>query len=696
MHPEIEKPRPGFCPICGMALEPKQPTVSEDNAEYRDMFRRFWVGGLFTLPVLLLAMSKSLPSGPLIPNNISHWIQFILSTPVALWAAAPFYQRAWLSILNLRPNMFTLFAMGIGTAYFYSAFAVLFPGLFPAEFKENGELFVYFEAASVITVLTLFGQVLELKAKGQTGRAIKALLGQTAKTARLIVDDREKEIAIEHVHKGNLLRVKPGDRVPVDGEIVDGSGLVDESMISGEPLPVQKKAGDAVTGGTLNQKGSFLMKATRVGKETVLAQIIKMVSEAQRSKAPIQRVADVVSSYFVPAVLVTAIATFIGWSLLGPEPRFVYGLVNAVAVLIIACPCALGLATPMSIMVGVGRGAELGVLIKNAEALERLEKVDTIALDKTGTLTEGKPRVTQVTSAPQWDADMLLRLAAAVENFSEHPLASAVVEEAKSKDIKIPKVEGFDSVTGKGVVGTADGKRVCVGALSLLKEQGILDLSTLKEHAQKAQEEAQTVIYVGVDKTAAGFLAISDPIKKSTPPAIERLHHLGLKVIMLTGDNVHTAEAVAKKLNIDEVHAGVNPGDKHRLVEKLRSEKRIVAMAGDGINDSPALAASDVGIAMGTGTDVAIESAGVTLVKGDLTGIVRAITLSRATMRNIRQNLFFAFVYNVIGVPIAAGVLYPWLDLLLNPMIASAAMAFSSVSVIVNALRLNRVDAAHD
>lgn len=694
MHPEIQQDHPGLCPICGMTLEPKEATAEVDDSEYRDMLRRFWIGVVLTIPVLILATSKMLPFLKLenvISEHASHWIQFVISTPIVLWCGWPFFEKAWYSLVNRSLNMFSLIALGVGAAYFYSAIAVLFPNWFPDSFKEKGELFIYFEAASVITVLVLLGQVLELKAKSQTSQAIKALLGRAAKTAHLLVNGQEQEVSIDQVKVGDILRVKPGEKIPVDGIVTEGSSFVDESMISGEPVPVEKKAKDNVTGSTINQTGSFLMEAKRVGSETLLARIVQMVSEAQRSKAPIQKLADTISGYFVPIVVLVAIITFIIWASIGPEPRFVFALVNAVAVLIIACPCALGLATPMSIMVGVGRGAEMGVLIKNAEALEMLEKVNIVMMDKTGTLTEGKPRITQIVASSGWQENDLLKLAASVEKHSEHPLALAIVQGAQERNLNIAEVNQFNSVTGGGVTGIVEGKKVFVGKPNLMEENHITGIASLQAQAKEVQEQAQTAIYVAIDGKAVGFIVVADPIKSSTKKAIEDLHRLGIKVIMLTGDNEYTAKAVAKKLNIDEVHAGVNPKDKNILVQQIKSKKQIVAMAGDGINDSPALAAADVGIAMGTGTDVAMESAGVTLVKGDLTGIVKAITLSRATMRNIRQNLFFAFIYNMAGIPIAAGILFPLTGLLLNPIIASAAMAFSSVSVILNALRLKKL-----
>ena len=690
MHPEILQDHPGICPICGMTLEPKEATTKIDDSEYQDMLHRFWIAAVLTIPVLLLAASKLLPFLK-ITDFVSHWLQFIISTPVVLWSGWPFFEKAWYSVRNRSLNMFSLIAMGVGAAYFYSVIAVVFPNLVPESFKENGELFIYFEAASVITVLVLLGQVLELKAKSQTSQAIKALLGRAAKTAHLLLNGQEQEVSIDQVKVGDMLRVKPGEKIPVDGIVIEGASFVDESMITGEPMPVEKKARDNVTGSTINQTGSFLMEAKRVGSETLLARIVQMVSEAQRSKAPIQKLADVISGYFVPVVVLVAIITFSIWGLIGPEPRFAFALVNAVAVLIIACPCALGLATPMSIMVGVGRGAEMGILIKNADALERLEKVNTVMMDKTGTLTEGKPKITQIVATSSGQENELLRLAASVEKNSEHPLALAIVQGAQERNVAIPEVEQFNSITGGGVTGIVEGKKIFVGKANLLEENHIAGIASLQAQAKEAQEQAQTAIFVAIDGKAIGFIAVADPIKASTPKAIEDLHRLGIKVIMLTGDNEYTAKAVAKKLNIDEVHAGVNPKDKNILVQQLKSEKQIVAMAGDGINDSPALAAADVGIAMGTGTDVARESAGITLMKGDLTGIVRAIILSRATMRNIRQNLFFAFIYNIAGIPIAAGILFPLTGLLLNPMIASGAMALSSVSVIWNALRLKSI-----
>lgn len=691
MHPEIQQNHPGNCPLCGMSLELREATVEEDLSEYHAMLKRFIIALVLTLPVLFLASINMIPSLQTqlnISNFTSHWVQFLLTTPIVLWAGWSFFSRAWDSIQYRSLNMFSLIALGIGSAYLYSVSVLLFPGLFPESFKENGTLFIYFEAAAVITTLVLLGQVLELRAKTHTNAAIRTLLSQEAKNAHLMLGEHEKEVSIQEVHVHDILRVKPGEKIPVDGIIKEGYSYIDESMITGEPTPVEKKTGDKVTGGTINQTGSFLMEALHVGQDTLLARIIQMVSEAQRSKAPIQKLADLVASYFVPAVIIIAVVTFILWSLFGPEPRYIFALLNALAVLIIACPCALGLATPMSIMVGMGRGAQEGVLIKNAEALERLEKVNTLIIDKTGTLTEGKPRVTEIFTAPDCLENDLLKWACALERNSEHPIAIALIHEAQARSLSIPPVEEFNSITGGGVQGVVEKKKVIVGNLNLMKTLGITITPAILEKAQKAQEEAQTVIYIVIAGLCAGYIGLSDPIKSSASEAIQHLHAMGLKVIMLTGDNPQTAQTVASKLHLDDYKAEVNPKDKNAFIKKWIDQKHIVAMAGDGINDSPALAAADVGIAMGTGTDVAIESADVTLVKGDLNGILKAILLSRATMQNIRQNLFFAFIYNFLGVPIAAGVLYPFIGLLLNPMIASAAMAFSSVSVIINALRL--------
>jgi P-type Cu+ transporter len=692
MHPQIEQDHPGSCPICGMALEPKTIGSFEENAELRDMTRRFWVGAALTLPVFLIAMAHVFPGAPRwLDGDPSRWMQFVLSTPVVLWAGWPFFQRGWQSIVNRSPNMFTLIAMGVGVAWVYSAVVMLAPRIFPPSFQHHGKIGIYFEAAAVITVLVLLGQVLELRARSRTGAAIRALLDLTPPTAHVLRDGEERELPLDEVHRGDDLRVRPGEKVPVDGRIIEGGTSIDESMLTGEPIPVEKSVGDRVIGGTINGTGSFVMKAERVGSETALSQIIEMVAQAQRSRAPIQRLADKVAAWFVPAVIVVAAMTFIAWLMLGPEPRFAYAIVNAVAVLIIACPCALGLATPMSVMVGVGRGAHEGVLIKDAAAIERMEKVNTLVIDKTGTLTEGKPRVTSIISVPPISEEELLKVAAAVEANSEHPLATAIVRGASERGINLTKVAGFESVTGSGISGEVDRKRIIVGKPALLRSNNVSGLDELESNAAELQQDGNTVIFVAIDGRTAGIIAVSDPIKASTPAAIRCLHQLGITIIMLTGDNERTARAVAQKLGIDEIEAGVEPQHKQERVRELRAHGRVVAMAGDGINDAPALAAADVGIAMGTGTDVAMESAGITLVKGDLHGIEKAMCLSRAMMRNIRQNLFFAFVYNAAGIPIAAGVLYPFLRLLLNPMIAGAAMSFSSVSVIGNALRLRRV-----
>jgi P-type Cu+ transporter len=696
MHPEIRQDTPGSCPICGMALEPV--TVAgegeEDHSEARDMFRRFWISTVLTIPVLLLAMAHLIPGFHIdhwIPPRLNQWIQFAFTAPVVLWAGWPFFVRGWRSIRTVHLNMFTLIALGVGTAFAYSIVALLAPNAFPPALRTHGGLVpVYFEAAAVITALVLLGQWLEARARSRTGAAIKALLQQAAKTARVVRDGTELEVPVAHVKKSDVLRVRPGEKIPVDGTIKDGHSSIDESMITGESIPVEKKPGDKVTGSTINQTGSFLMRAEQVGDETLLSRIVKMVAEAQRSRAPIQRLADKVSAYFVPAVIAVAVITFIGWYVSGPEPRLAYALVNAVAVLIIACPCALGLATPISIMVGVGRGAQEGILVKNAEALETMEKVDTLVVDKTGTLTEGKPRLIRVVTAQGVGEQELLSAAASVEQASEHPLATAVVQGARDRGATAKQATEFQSFTGGGVVGKVEGKTVVIGKADFLRQQNIAGVDALQPSAAQLQGEGNTVIFVGIDGSLVGIIAVADPIKNTAPEAIAELHRLGLKIVMLTGDNERTAKAVAKKLGIDEVEAGVEPQRKHERVVQLRQQGRIVGMAGDGINDAPALAAANVGIAMGTGTDVAIESAGITLVKGDLRGIVKAIHLSRKTMRNIRQNLFFAFIYNVLGVPIAAGALYPFLRLLLSPIIASAAMSFSSVSVIANALRLRR------
>jgi Cu+-exporting ATPase len=695
MHPQIVRDEPGFCPICGMALEPRTVTGEEANEELLDMTRRFKVSLVLTVPLLLLAMSDLIPGQPVqhaFSPTILKYVQLVLASPVVLWGGWPFFQRGWASVINRSLNMFTLIAVGTGVAYLYSLVATFAPSLFPASFRgHGGDVGVYYEVSAVIITLVLLGQVLELRARSQTSGAIRALLELAPKKARRIHDDgREEEISLDSITVGDRLRVRPGEKVPVDGVVLEGTSSVDESMVTGEPVPVEKSADDKVTGATVNGTGSFIMRAERVGSETLLAQIVRMVGEAQRSRAPIQRLADVVASYFVPAVLVVAVITFIVWSLIGPEPRMAHAIVNAVAVLIIACPCALGLATPMSVMVGTGRGATAGVLTKNAEALEVMEKVDTLVVDKTGTLTEGKPRLTSVAALPGIAESELLRLAASVERGSEHPLAGAIVTGAQERNLKLSDAEQFQSITGKGVVGRVDGRQVVLGNVKLL-EQLSIEAYELIERAEALRREGETVMFVAVDGRAAGLVGVADPIKESTLEAIRILHDEGVRIHMLTGDNRTTAEAVARKLGIDEVDADVLPEQKSEMVKRLQAEGRIVAMAGDGVNDAPALAQAHVGIAMGTGTDVAMESADVVLVKGDLRGIARARTLSRAMMRNIRQNLFFAFIYNALGVPIAAGVLYPFIGLLLNPMIASAAMSLSSVSVIANALRLRRL-----
>lgn len=697
MHPEIVRSEPGSCPICGMALEPRTVTLEEEvNPELVDMTRRFWISVVLSLPLLFVAMSDMIPGQPvqrILPARLITWLQLVLATPVVLWGGWPFFERGWQSIVNRSLNMFTLIAIGVGTAYFYSVVATVFPGIFPESFHGHGGVVaVYFEAAAIITTLVLLGQVLELRARSRTSSAIRALLGLSPKTARLIRDDgREEDVPLDRVKPGDRLRVRPGEKIPVDGVVLEGTTSIDESMIIGEPIPVEKTPGSKVTGSTVNGTGSFVMRAERVGSDTLLAQIVRMVSEAQRSRAPIQKLADVVSGYFVPAVVLIAIMTFIIWSIVGPEPRMAYALVNAVAVLIIACPCALGLATPMSIMVGTGRGATAGVLVKNAEALEIFEKVDTLVVDKTGTLTEGKPRFTSIVPAQGASESEILRLGASLERGSEHPLAAAIVSAAQEKGLNLSDAQNFQSITGKGIIGTVDGKKVALGNQRLLEELNV-KTEALLDRAEEMRREGQTVMFVVIGNSAAGLLGVADPVKQSAPDAIWTLHEDGIKILMLTGDSRTTAEAVARKLGIDEVQAEVLPEQKGEVVKRLQDEGRTVAMAGDGINDAPALAQAHVGIAMGTGTDVAMESAGVTLVKGDLRGIVKARRLSRATMRNIRQNLFFAFVYNVLGVPVAAGVLYPFFGLLLSPIIASAAMTFSSVSVVGNALRLNKLE----
>ena len=694
MHPEIQRPGPGSCPICGMALEPVMPTASDGpSEEYHDMRRRFWVGLLLALPVFALEMGGHLTGlHEVVGRQTSNWIQMLLATPVVLWAGWPFFERAWLSIRNKSLNMFTLIAMGTGVAWGYSMIAAIVPQIFPAAFRAaDGSVAVYFEAAAVITVLVLLGQVLELRARETTSGAIRALLDLTPKLARRVrADGSDEEVALEEVAVGDMLRIRPGEKVPVDGIVAEGRGTVDESMVTGESMPVTKEAGAALIGGTINQTGGLLMRSEKVGRDTMLARIVQMVADAQRSRAPIQRLADTVSGWFVPGVIVVAIVAFIVWSLLGPAPAMAYGLIAAVSVLIIACPCALGLATPMSIMVGVGRGAEAGVLIKNAEALERMEKVDTLVVDKTGTLTEGRPSVVAIEVADGFEEQDVLRIAASLERSSEHPLAAAIVRAAEDRGLALVEPSGVDQPVGKGIVGAVDDKAIVLGNASFLEEYDV-DLGALAAAADRLRTDGATAIYIAVNGKAAGVIAIADPVKETTSDALAALREAGIKVIMLTGDNRVTAEAIARRLGIDNVEADVLPDQKSAVVQRLREEGGIVAMAGDGVNDAPALAAADVGIAMGSGTDVAIESAGVTLLRGDLLGIVRARHLSHATMANIRQNLFFAFAYNAAGIPVAAGVLYPIFGLLLSPIIAAAAMALSSVSVIANSLRLRFV-----
>jgi Cu+-exporting ATPase len=695
MHPEVVRETPGSCPKCGMALEPRTVAVEEEeNAELVDMRRRFWWSAVLTAPLFLVAMADFFP-GRLLENLASHrtlgWLEIALATPVVLWGGWPFFVRGWQSIVNRSLNMFTLIGLGVGVAYIYSMVAALFPGIFPVSFRgESGEVAVYFEAAAVIVTLVLLGQVLELKARSQTGEAIKALLGLAPKTARRLGDDgSEEDVPLDQVRPGDRLRVRPGEKVPVDGIVLEGTSSIDESMVTGEPIPVEKRSGDRVTGATVNGTGGIVMRAEKVGAETLLARIVQMVAEAQRSRAPIQKLADMVAGYFVPAVVGIAVATAFVWGLAGPEPRMAHALINAVAVLIIACPCALGLATPMSIMVATGKGATAGVLFKNAEAIEVMRKVDTLVVDKTGTLTEGKPKLITVEPANGISDPDLLRMAASLERGSEHPLAEAIVKGAQERGIEPVSAESFESVTGKGVTGAVEGRSVALGNRALMDHIGV-DPGDFAKRAESFRKDGQTVMFVAVDGKPAGILGVADPIKETTPEAIRMLHMDGIRIVMLTGDNRTTAQAVAGKLGLDDVVAEVLPDQKADAVKRLQGEGRIVAMAGDGINDAPALAQAQVGIAMGTGTDVAMESAGVTLVKGDLRGIVRARLLSRATMRNIKQNLFFAFVYNALGVPVAAGVLYPFFGILLSPMIAAAAMSFSSVSVVANALRLRR------
>ncbi len=694
MHPEISRPRPGACPICGMALEPRTPSSSEENPELASMTRRFWSSAAFTIPVFLFEMSAMIPGRPLeriLSMRETGWLELLFATPVVVWGGWPFFERGWVSLVRRSLNMFTLIALGTGTAYVYSVVAVLFPAVFPASFRENGgEVPVYFEAAAAITTLVLLGQVLELRARSHTSSAIRSLLDLSPRSARLVrADGTELDVPIEHIEPGDSLRVRPGERVPVDGLVTDGSSSVDESLITGEPIPVEKTSGSRVIGGAVNTTGSFVMRAERVGSETLLAQIVRMVADAQRSRAPVQQLADRVASYFVPAVIFVAALTFVLWGVFGPAPRMAHALLNAVAVLIIACPCALGLATPMAIMVGTGSGALAGILVKNAEALEILEKVDTLVVDKTGTLTEGRPRVTAIVAAPDFDETQVLRIAAAIERSSEHPLAAAILATAKERGIAPGEASDFHSLTGKGATAIVDGRRAALGNRALCGEAGIA-LGPLETRAKSLESDGHTIMFLAVDGKLAGLVAAADPVKATTAEAIARLHREKIRIVMLTGDSRTTAEAIARALGMDQVHAGVLPDQKREFVRKLQAEGRVVAMAGDGVNDAPALAQADVGIAMGTGTDVAIESAGITLLGGDLRGIARARALSRATMRNIRQNLFFAFLYNSLGVPIAAGALYPVFGLLLSPVIASATMTFSSVSVIGNALRLQR------
>ena len=695
MHPEVARDEPGNCPICGMALERRAVAVEEEYPELADMRRRLWGGVILSVPLLLFMLMDLIPGiggHNWMSMHWVQWVQFFLATPVVLWGGRPFFVRGWTSVVTRRLNMFTLISLGVGAAYVYSVVATIAPGIFPASFRgPSHRVPVYYEAAAIITTLVLMGQVLELRARSRTGAAIRALLSLAPTTTRIVREDgQEEDVPLARVHPGDVLRVRPGEKVPVDGAVLAGRSSVDESMITGESIPVEKQAGDPVIGGTVNAAGSFTMQAEHVGAETLLARIVQMVSQAQRSRAPIQRVADTVAAYFVPAVVLVSLVTFFVWALVGPSPRMAYAILSAVAVLIIACPCALGLATPVSIMVATGRGAAAGVLIRNAETLEIMERVDTLVIDKTGTITEGKPRVQTVLPAPGWNEANVLRLAASLERGSEHPLASAMVRAAQEQSVPLIAPGNFESIAGKGIQGTIQGRRVVLGNRAMLHEAG-MDVAQVEVHADALRRDGQTVMFLGVDGHAAGLIGVADPIKASTAEAIRQLQADGLRIVMLTGDNPTTAQAVAGKLRIDEVRAEVLPEQKSLAVRELQQQGRIVAMAGDGINDAPALAQAQVGIAMGTGTDVAMESAGITLVKGDLRGIVRARRLSRGTMRNIRQNLFFAFIYNALGIPIAAGVLYPFFGLLLSPMIAAAAMSFSSVSVITNALRLRRL-----
>lgn len=697
MHPQVREVSNVGCPICGMALEPEQISLTdeEDTSELDDMTRRFWVSAVLSLPLFIYAMSDLIPGQPLdglVPDAWAQWLQIPLAAPVVLWGGWPFFKRGWQSLKTRHLNMFTLISLGVGVAFIYSLIAVFLPDIFPDNFRSaSGHVAVYFEAAAVIVTLVLLGQVLELRARSLTSGAIRALLELAPPTAtRINEDGTEEDVDLGHVETGDRLRVRPGEKVPVDGEVLDGHSSVDESMVSGEPIPIEKQIGDPVTGGTVNGTGGLIMTATRVGDATLLAQIVRMVAEAQRSRAPIQKLVDTVSGYFVPAVILIAILTFIVWAIFGPDPAMAFAIVNAVAVLIIACPCALGLATPMSIMVGTGKGAQNGILIKNAEALEILEKVTTIVVDKTGTLTEGKPKLITVEPKGDLTEDTLLSYVAAVEVASEHPLAQAIVDGTQDRGVSFENATAFESVTGEGAQGHFEGKQVAIGNTKMMNRVGAFD-AELAEAAEAYRSEGQTVMFVALDGEPVGLIGVADPIKATTPEAIKRLHAEGLKVVMLTGDSAGTAHAVARQIGIDVVHADVSPEDKNRIIRELQSAGEIVAMAGDGINDAPALAQADVGIAMGTGTDVAMESAGVTLVKGDILGIAKARHLSRATMGNIRQNLFFAFIYNALGVPVAAGVLFPFFGILLSPMIAAAAMSLSSVSVIANALRLRRV-----
>ncbi|MBI4209711.1 MAG: heavy metal translocating P-type ATPase [Deltaproteobacteria bacterium] len=694
MHPEVASNKPGSCPKCGMALEPKTILLEEENPELQSMSRRFWISLVLTVPVFLIAMSEMIPGKPiqkiLTPKTLG-WIQFALSTPVVLWGAWPFFVRGWQSIVNRSLNMFTLISIGVFVAYAYSLMAILFPSIFPESFRHHGHVAVYFEAAAVIVTLVLLGQVLELRARSQTGAAIRALLGLAPKMARRIEKDgTEKDVPLDQVQVGDKLRVRPGEKVPVDGTVIEGISSIDESMITGEPIPVEKSPGDKVVGATLNETGTLIIQAQKIGADTLLSQIVKMVAEAQRSRAPIQKLADVVAGYFVPAVVLVAVFSFIAWTLWGPEPRMAYALINAVAVLIIACPCALGLATPMSIRVATGKGATLGVLFKNAEAIETLRKMDTLVVDKTGTLTVGKPKLVSVKPLRDAVEQDLLRYAATLEKGSEHPLATAIVDGALERRLSLGKVENFKSMTGKGVEGIVEGRSIALGNAALLKDLKI-DLRGIHEEVERLRSEGQTVMFVAIDGKLSGLLSVADPIKETTLQALESLHREGIQVVMLTGDNKTTAQAVANRLGIDEVIPEVLPHQKAEKIKELQKHGKFVAMAGDGINDAPALAQADVGIAMGTGTDVAIQSAGVTLLKGDLRGIVRARRLSEATMRNIRLNLFWAFFYNAVGVPVAAGILYPFFGILLSPMIAAAAMSLSSVSVLWNSLRLRKL-----